>query len=101
RAQPGSFFLHGPCWSGNHQLRSRGRMVDTILIVEDEPDVVDLVRYNLRRAGFDVLTALNGPAGLETATQSRPDAIVLDVMLPQMHGTRVRTDLCAANENGC
>ena len=64
------------------------RMVDTILVVEDEPDVVDLVRYHLRRAGFDVLTALNGPAGLATATQSRPDAIVLDIMLPQMTGHR-------------
>jgi len=73
-------------------------MVDTILIVEDEPDVVDLVRYHLRRAGFDVLTALNGPAGLETATQSRPDAIVLDVMLPQMTGIEVCKALRKANE---
>ena len=73
-------------------------MVDTILIVEDEPDVVDLVRYHLRRAGFDVLTALNGPAGLETATQSRPDAIVLDVMLPQMTGIEVCKALRNANE---
>ena len=43
-------------------------MADTILVVEDEPDVVDLVRYHLHRAGFDVLTALNGPVGLTIAT---------------------------------
>ena len=63
--------------------------MDTILVVDDEPDVVDLVRYHLRRAGFDVLSALTGPAGLATATESRPDAIVLDIMLPQMTGIEV------------
>ena len=55
------------------------RMLDTILVVDDEPDVVDLVRYHLRRAGFDVLSALTGPAGLAIATEARPDAIVLDI----------------------
>ena len=64
-------------------------MLDTILVVDDEPDVVDLVRYHLRRAGFDVLSALTGPAGLATAMDSRPDAIVLDIMLPQMTGIEV------------
>src|ERR1700722_1509005 len=73
-------------------------MVDTILVVEDEPDVLDLVRYHLRRAGFDVLTALNGPAGLATAVESRPDAIVLDIMLPQMTGIEVCKALREANE---
>jgi len=64
-------------------------MGETILVVDDEPDVVDLVRYHLHRAGFDVLIAFSGPAGLATATQSRPDAIVLDIMLPQMTGLEV------------
>jgi DNA-binding response OmpR family regulator len=73
-------------------------MVDTILVVEDEPDVVDLIRYHLRRAGFEVLTASNGPAGLTTATQTRPDAIVLDIMLPQMTGLEVCKALRQANE---
>jgi DNA-binding response OmpR family regulator len=73
-------------------------MADMILVVEDEPDVVDLVRYHLHRAGFDVLTALNGPAGLATATQSRPDAIVLDIMLPQMTGIEVCKALREADE---
>ena len=73
-------------------------MVETILVVEDEPDVVDLVRYHLHRAGFDVLTALTGPAGLATATESRPDAIVLDIMLPQMTGIEVCKALRKANE---
>ncbi|MBV9390590.1 MAG: response regulator transcription factor [Verrucomicrobia bacterium] len=64
-------------------------MRDTILVVDDEPDVVDLVRYHLHRAGYDVLIALSGPSGLATASESRPDAIVLDIMLPQMTGVEV------------
>ena len=71
-------------------------MRDTILVVDDEPDVVDLVRYHLHRAGFDVLIAFTGPSGLTAAAESRPDAIVLDIMLPQMNGIEV----CKALRNG-
>ena len=73
-------------------------MVETILVVDDEPDVVDLVRYHLHRAGFDVLVAFTGPTGLATATESRPDAIVLDIMLPQMTGIEVCKALRKSNE---
>jgi two-component system phosphate regulon response regulator PhoB len=73
-------------------------MADTILIVEDEPDVIDLVRYHLHRAGFDVLTAFNGPSGLTIANESRPDAIVLDIMLPQMTGFEVCKTLRNSDE---
>ena len=71
-------------------------MRGTILVVDDEPDVVDLVRYHLHRAGFDVLIAFTGPSGLTAAAESRPDAIVLDIMLPQMNGIEV----CKALRNG-
>jgi len=71
-------------------------MRDTILVVDDEPDVVDLVRYHFHRAGFDVLIAFSGPSGLTVATESRPDAIVLDIMLPQMSGIEV----CKALRSG-
>lgn len=64
-------------------------MGDIILVVDDEMDVVDLVRYHLHRAGFDVISALTGPAGLAAAQESRPGAIVLDLMLPQLSGTEV------------
>jgi DNA-binding response OmpR family regulator len=64
-------------------------MRETILVVDDEADVVDLVRYHLSRAGFDVDVASNGMAALHAARQRRPDAIVLDIMLPQMSGTEV------------
>jgi len=62
---------------------------ETILIVEDESDVVDLLRYNLHRAGFNVLIANTGAEGLEAARKNRPDVIVLDIMLPGMNGYNV------------
>jgi two-component system, OmpR family, phosphate regulon response regulator PhoB len=64
-------------------------MRETILVVDDEADVLDLVRYHLSRAGFEVDVASNGTAALLAARQRRPDAIVLDIMLPQMSGTEV------------
>jgi DNA-binding response OmpR family regulator len=75
-------------------------MRDTILVVDDEPDVVDLVRYHLHRAGFDVLIALSGPSALAAARDSRPDAILLDIMLPQMSGLEVFKVLRTADETG-
>jgi len=64
-------------------------MQDTVLVVEDETDVVDLLRYNLNRAGFQVLIAKNGSEGLESARNQRPDVIVLDLMLPKLSGQEV------------
>src|SRR4249920_1852006 len=64
-------------------------MQDTILIVEDEADVADLLRYNLTKAGFGVLIASDGLKGLEIARKNRPDLIVLDLRLPEMDGYAV------------
>lgn len=64
-------------------------MRDTVLIVEDEPDAVDLLRYNLERADFDVLVAMTGDRGLAVARESRPDIVILDLMLPGMDGHEV------------
>ena len=61
----------------------------TILVVEDEPDVVDLLRLNLTKAGFLVLEANDGLSGLALARERRPDAVILDLMLPEMHGEDV------------
>ena len=60
-----------------------------MLLVEDEADVVDLLRYNLNKAGFSVLVADDGLTGLEIARENRPDIIVLDLMLPGMDGYSV------------
>lgn len=68
---------------------SRFAMGDTILIIEDEADVGNLVRYNLAKAGFSVLVATDGSAGLESARKNRPDAIILDLMLPGLDGQTI------------
>ena len=64
-------------------------MGDTVLLVEDEGDVVDLLRYNLNKAGFGVLVASDGLTGLQMAREKRPDILVLDLMLPRMDGHSV------------
>ncbi len=64
-------------------------MKDTVLVVEDESDVVDLLRYHLERAGFEVQVAMAGDLGLQAARENRPDIIILDLMLPGMNGHEV------------
>lgn len=70
-------------------------MPDTILIVDDEPDVVDLLVFNLQKAGFKTLTARDGHAALQKARADLPALIVLDLMLPGLSGTDVCRQLKA------
>jgi DNA-binding response OmpR family regulator len=60
----------------------------TILVVDDEVDIIDLLRYNLEKEGFKVLSALDGSAALQTMKR-RPDLVLLDVMMPGMDGWEV------------
>jgi len=60
-----------------------------VLIVEDELDQQELLRFNFKRAGFSVSAASDGPTALSLAKESKPDAVVLDLMLPGMDGTAV------------
>jgi DNA-binding response OmpR family regulator len=64
-------------------------MSQKILVVDDELDVVELLAFNLRREGYEVLTAGNGADALELARREHPDLIVLDVMLPELDGLAV------------
>ena len=57
-----------------------------ILIVDDEKDILEFLSYNLRKEGFEILTANNGLEALEMATKEVPDLIILDVMMPEMDG---------------
>ena len=61
----------------------------TILIIEDDPDIVELVQYNLENEGFDSLTASDGEAGLAAASSHQPALILLDLMLPGINGLDV------------
>ena len=60
-----------------------------ILVVDDEPEAVELVEFNLKQAGYDVVTAADGADALKKARASIPDLIVLDIMLPEMNGLEV------------
>ncbi len=62
---------------------------ETILLVEDEESIVELVRYNLSRAGYLVHVALSGEEALSTLKTVSPDLILLDIMLPQIDGIEV------------
>ena len=57
-----------------------------LLVVEDEPNILELLAASLRYAGFDVVTAAAGSEAVQAAQRHRPDLIVLDVMLPDMDG---------------
>lgn len=59
---------------------------ERVLVVDDEPDILGVVTYQLSREGFRVSTALNGRAGIEAATAEVPDLIVLDLMMPELDG---------------
>ncbi len=65
------------------------KLKETILVVDDEEDVLNLVRYSLQKAGYDVLTTGDGLSALSMISSLRPDAVVLDLMLPKMDGLTV------------
>lgn len=58
----------------------------TILLVDDDPDILDIISYNLKAEGYKVKTASSGREGVEKAKKVRPDLILLDVMMPEMDG---------------
>lgn len=58
----------------------------TILLVDDEPDILEIVSYNLSSEGYEVITAKNGAEGVSKAKKKQPDLIILDVMMPEMDG---------------
>ena len=70
----------------------------TILVVDDEPDLVELISYNLEQQGHSVLTASNGAQALQIAKSRNPDLVVLDVMMPEINGVEVAKRLRAQTE---
>ena len=70
-------------------------MPGTIAIIEDEPNIVELVKYNLDREGYQTISSGNGRKGLELIQQELPDLIVLDLMLPELDGISICKQLRA------
>ena len=64
-------------------------MPDTVLVVEDEPNLLAALKYTLEREGYDALTADNGETGLRVAREKSPDIVILDVMLPALDGFEI------------
>ena len=60
-----------------------------ILVIEDEKDIVRLLKYNLEKQGYDVATAYDGEAGLAQARKEKPELVLLDLMLPKVDGIEV------------
>ena len=61
-------------------------MKPTVLSIDDEPDVLELIRFHLTRAGCEVVTAVSGREALEVIRSRRPDLVLLDLMLPDIDG---------------
>ena len=70
----------------------------TVLVVDDEPDLVELIAYNLEQQGHTVLTANNGADAISQAKSRQPDLVVLDVMMPELNGVEVARRLRAQTE---
>ena len=73
-------------------------MANKIMVVDDEPDVVDLVKLVLESDGFSVVTAYSGKEALEKIDGEMPDLVLLDIMMPQMDGWEVYSRI-RANPN--
>jgi two-component system phosphate regulon response regulator PhoB len=68
---------------------SKSHVRSKILVVDDEPEAVELVEFNLKQSGFTVMTAADGAEALQKARATPPDLIVLDLMLPEISGLEV------------
>ena len=66
-----------------------GTKQQKILIVDDEPDIRDILSHCLKKVGYSVYTAANGQDGIRESTEFRPNLIILDVMMPEMSGLEV------------
>ncbi len=60
-----------------------------ILIADDEPDIIEIIQYNLRREGYEIVTAKDGDEALQAARKHHPDLIILDIMMPKKNGVQV------------
>jgi CheY-like chemotaxis protein len=69
-----------------HGIDSNGHEENSVLIVNDEPDQLTLMGSLLRKAGYAILTAVDGIEGLSLARQERPDLVISDVSMPRMNG---------------
>lgn len=70
-----------------------GNKPKKVLVVDDEPDILEFIQFNLERAGFEIKTASNGALAIKEAKKFRPDLIILDIMMPELDGVEVCREL--------
>src|SRR5260370_34546235 len=85
---------YGKLSSSRRSMRSTS--MKRILIIEDDRDIVELVRYNIANEGFQVSAAFDGSSGLNTLKKTPPDLLLLDLMLPTLSGL----DICREERRG-
>jgi two-component system, OmpR family, alkaline phosphatase synthesis response regulator PhoP len=76
-------------WASAAAKAESSQRTGRILIIEDDPDVAELIRYNLAKEGYEVSISAKGIQGLEQAKACRPDLILLDIMVPELNGWEV------------
>ncbi len=67
----------------------KGIWMKKILIVDDEPDIIEILQFMLEANGYECITATDGEEGLKLAKEASPDLIILDVMMPKMNGYKI------------
>lgn len=67
-------------------MQTKGKSSHTILLIDDEPDILEFLQYNLEKEGYKVYTASNGLIGVEMVQKVRPELVLVDVMMPVMDG---------------
>ena len=65
-------------------------MKNKILVVEDDPNILEALKYYLTKEGYDTLTSIDGAQAMAVARAGKPDLIILDIMLPEMSGFYVK-----------
>jgi DNA-binding response OmpR family regulator len=81
--------MSGAAWSATGASRAGESVPKLVMLIDDEKEIRDLVRYSLEREGFRVVAAGDGEEGLRRLTASRPDVVVLDLVLPGRNGLEV------------
>lgn len=71
-----------------------------ILVADDDPEILELVFFELQRLGYEVMTAEDGQAALKTANAAKPDLVLTDVMMPFIDGYHLASELTSRRENG-
>ncbi len=70
-----------------------------ILVIDDEADFLEMLKIRLEANNYEVITALNGNEGLEKVKQDKPDAVLLDILMPELDGLRVLRRIRSQNKN--